>query len=76
VPFFLDQGMDQASQFLDKFLLPVLILSLNKKFTRSKKHISGNCPGKEGITPNYSIINESGPDHQKLLKSEFILVTV
>lgn len=63
---FLDQGMDQASQFLDNFLLPSIDTISQQKIYKDPKSIFQEiAQAKEGITPNYSIINESGPDHQK-----------
>ena len=66
---FLDQGMKSATKFLNKFLLPsVKTISQQKIYKDPKSIFQEIAQAKEGITPRYSTLNESGPDHQKIFE--------
>lgn len=63
---FLDQGISTAYTFLDNFVLESLHqLSSQKVYKDPKSLFQEIAQAKQGITPNYKVINESGPDHQK-----------
>ena len=63
---YLDQGMTAVSQFLSRFLLPgIKIISQQKIYKDPKSLFQEIAQAKEGITPHYQTISESGPDHQK-----------
>lgn len=66
---FIDQGMDNANFFLETFLLPsVKTISKQKIYKDPKSIFQEIAQSKEGITPHYLTISESGPDHQKVFE--------
>lgn len=66
---FLDQGVESANKFLNKFLLPSINTISQKKVYKDPKSIFQEiAQAKEGITPHYLTISESGPDHQKMFE--------
>jgi ribonuclease-3 len=61
--------MDQAGHFLDSFLLlSIETISQQKIYKDPKSIFQEIAQSKEGITPNYSTLTESGPDHQKIFE--------
>ncbi|MFA6322547.1 MAG: ribonuclease III [Candidatus Buchananbacteria bacterium] len=63
---YLDQGYDSAKQFIHEFLLPELPDILAKHlYIDPKSKFQEIAQEKMGITPNYKVISESGPDHAK-----------
>ena len=63
---YLDQGYDQAKKFIE--------LNINSKLEAilkaglhidSKSHFQEVAQEKQGITPHYEVVSESGPDHDK-----------
>ena len=63
---YLDSSLTQVSKFLNKFLLPSLNnISQQKIYKDPKSLFQEIAQAKEGITPRYQTINESGPDHHK-----------
>lgn len=63
---YLDHGWEVAKGFLEKFLLVKLPYILkNKLYMDSKSHFQELAQEKVGVTPNYRVISESGPDHDK-----------
>ena len=63
---YLDSGIKAVSQFLEKTLVPsIRQLSKQKTLKDPKSIFQEIAQNKEGITPNYKTISESGPDHKK-----------
>jgi len=63
---YLDQGYDTASAFIHKFLIIHLNEILEKELYRdSKSRLQELSQEKNGITPEYRVLTESGPDHDK-----------
>ena len=64
---FLDQGLDDARKFIHTFILTHLKQLIAKGKHRDEKSVFQEiAQEKTGITPTYSAISESGPDHSKL----------
>ncbi len=65
----LDRGYDAATKFIHEFILPELPAILESKGYRdSKSHFQEEAQERLGITPNYEVIEEWGPDHAKQFK--------
>lgn len=64
---YLDQGYAVAAQFIDKYIntkLPSIIEA--GSWQDSKTKLQESCQEKEGITPTYKVLEEVGPDHNKV----------
>lgn len=62
--------LDQDSKVVEKFLLELLIPRLEQtiktqRFKDSKSLFQEFIQSREKITPNYTVLKESGPDHKK-----------
>lgn len=63
---YLDSGFTAVAKFLNKYLLPSLKeISHSKNLKDPKSLFQEIAQAKEGITPHYATIKETGPDHQK-----------
>ena len=63
---YLDQGYDVTHNFIAQHLLPYLNEIVEKKLWQdAKSHFQEQAQEKEGITPAYRVLEESGPDHDK-----------
>jgi ribonuclease-3 len=63
---YLDQGYDAARVFIEKHLFPKIDEIVKKKLWRdAKSAFQEKAQDAEGATPKYSVIRESGPDHDK-----------
>ncbi|HVV39056.1 MAG TPA: ribonuclease III [Candidatus Paceibacterota bacterium] len=63
---YLDQGYDAAKAFIEKNLFPKLDkIVADKSWRDSKSVLQERAQETEGATPYYSVINETGPDHDK-----------
>lgn len=78
---YLDQGWDTAKIFIEKNILSELPNILKHKlYLDPKSNFQELSQEKTGITPSYKVLNESGPDHNKIfevgvyLKSEQIAI--
>ena len=64
---FLDQGLDEARKFIHTFILTHLKQLIAKGKHRDEKSVFQEmAQEKTGITPTYSLVTESGPDHSKV----------
>lgn len=64
---YLDQGYDAVEAFLQKELFPKIDRVLQERsWQDAKSAYQEQAQEKEGITPTYRTISESGPDHDKL----------
>jgi len=63
---YLDGGWDAAKEFIEKNILTKLPEILkNKLYIDAKSKFQEEAQERVGITPSYSVISESGPDHNK-----------
>ncbi len=63
---YLDQGYDTARVFIEKYVFPKLDEIVQKKLWRdSKSVLQERAQEMLGATPYYSVMSESGPDHDK-----------
>ena len=63
---YLDQGVEVADAFIEKFILTRLDEIINKGLhIDSKSRFQEICQEKEEVTPYYELISEEGPDHDK-----------
>ena len=63
---FLDQGMRKSKAFLSKVLLPRLPYILKHHlYVDAKSKFQEVAQERFGVTPNYQVMSESGPDHAK-----------
>ncbi len=63
---YLDQGYDVARAFIEKHLFPKIDEIVKKKLWRdAKSAFQEKAQDAEGVTPHYSVIRETGPDHDK-----------
>lgn len=66
---FLDQGQDIVNQYLDRILLPTLKkIASQEQIKDPKSYFQEIVQAKEGITPHYQTLSESGPDHKKVFQ--------
>jgi len=66
---YLDQGYQAAERFVYKHIISKLPYILeNKLYLDPKTHFQELTQEKEGITPVYKVLEESGPDHNKIFK--------
>jgi len=63
---YIDQGYNHAEEFIKKTILSTFddILS-NGSWMDPKSHLQEIVQSQEGFTPNYKVIIEEGPDHDK-----------
>lgn len=63
---YLDQGYQSAQKFLDKFLKPSITkIAKLDNLKDPKSYFQEIAQAKEGVTPHYETISQTGPDHQK-----------
>ncbi len=63
---YLDQGYDVTADFIEKNLITKLPQIIELELYRDpKSELQEKTQEEVGITPNYKVIEESGPDHQK-----------
>lgn len=63
---YLDQGFNKARQLVEKLLLPLLPGIIERgAYIDYKSHLQALIQEREKITPNYKVIREVGPDHDK-----------
>ncbi len=63
---YLDGGIEPASKFIAEHILTKLPNILKHKlYLDSKTHFQELAQEKFGITPNYKLLSEDGPDHNK-----------
>lgn len=65
--FYLDSGYDEVRGFISKYLLVKLQLILDQGLhIDAKSSFQEEAQSIVGITPEYRIMNEEGPDHNKI----------
>ncbi len=66
---YLDGGISPAFKFLDKFLEASVTKLSSKEIYKDPKSIFQEiAQSRQGITPKYKTLSESGPDHQKIFE--------
>lgn len=64
---YLDKGYDAAKEFIDRTLMPTLDQILqNGTWLDPKSRLQEMVQSREGFTPVYKVMQEEGPDHDKL----------
>jgi ribonuclease-3 len=63
---YLDQGMEKANEVIKRLLLPEKMEVQN--VDDSKSMLQEQVQEKVGVTPRYQLIQESGPDHDKVFE--------
>ncbi len=64
---YLDQGYDRAAEFITKHILSKLDAILSEGSWRDpKSHLQEVSQQRDGATPVYRVMNEEGPDHDKV----------
>ncbi len=71
---YLDQGIKKATRFVSNYMISKLenILS-NKLYLDPKSTFQEKSQEHVGITPHYSVISETGPDHAKIFEMGLFL---
>lgn len=63
---YLDQGYDAADSFIAQHLFPKVDEIVEKRLWQdAKSYFQEKSQEVEGVTPTYSVIRETGPDHDK-----------
>lgn len=63
---YLDKGYDEAKKFIETNLFPKMDEIIKKKLWRDPKStLQEKVQETEGATPYYTVVRESGPDHDK-----------
>jgi len=71
---YLDGGLEVASKFVHKTLVPQLTEIIEKKLYRDyKSQLQEIAQAKFNVTPAYKIISQKGPDHSKIFETGVIL---
>ncbi|MCX7589958.1 MAG: ribonuclease III [Patescibacteria group bacterium] len=66
---YLDQGFDSAKKFINKFIFITLSEILkNKEYKDPKSELQEIVQEKIKITPNYAVLEESGPSHKRIFR--------
>lgn len=66
---FLDAGLKETSQFLERFLEGSISLISQKQMFKDPKSLFQEIAQREaGVTPHYKTLEETGPDHRKTFK--------
>ncbi|MBI2634220.1 ribonuclease III [Candidatus Peregrinibacteria bacterium] len=64
---YLDHGYKKAEKFIEKFILRKLDEIIDHGLhIDAKSHFQEICQEKLGVTPHYDVIEEHGPDHNKI----------
>jgi ribonuclease-3 len=70
---YLDQGMEVAIKFVKKFILSKIGEGIDLKFIDAKTKWQEIAQEKYAYTPKYEVIEEQGPDHNKVYTSIAII---
>jgi len=66
---YLDQGYDAAKQFITNNLLTTFKQILDSgSWMDAKSHLQEVVQSRENVTPIYKVLEEAGPDHDKIFK--------
>jgi ribonuclease III len=71
---YLDRGFKPAKEFISKFILTDLEEILKRGLHKDAKSILQEISqDKKGVTPEYKVVSETGPDHDKIFVVEAFL---
>lgn len=63
---YLDAGLEPARQFVNKYIIEKLeYIIKEEKYIDSKSKLQETIQEKQGATPSYKLVAQSGPDHNK-----------
>lgn len=63
---FLDAGIEKVRKFLEQYLFPkTKNILTTEAYIDAKSNLQEIIQEKEGLTPTYKVLKESGPDHNK-----------
>lgn len=63
---YLDQGYDVAKRFIEKHLFPKIDDIVKKRLWQdAKSSLQEKVQEHDGVTPHYTVLEETGPDHDK-----------
>lgn len=63
---YLDQGYDAAKQFIETHLFPKIDGIVEKRLWQdAKSSLQEKVQEYDGVTPHYTVLEETGPDHDK-----------
>lgn len=66
---FLDQGIPAAAKFIHQYMLPKTAEIISSQtYIDAKSHFQELAQEKDGFTPTYQVVNENGPDHNKVFE--------
>ncbi len=66
---YVDQGYEGAKQFIDRYVITKLPYVLeNGLYMDAKSRFQESAQELIGVTPTYRVLEESGPDHDKMFK--------
>jgi len=66
---YMDQGYEMSQQFITRWVLPKLEFVLeNGLYMDAKSRFQESAQEIVGVTPSYRVLEEEGPDHDKLFK--------
>lgn len=66
---YLDQGYEKAKEFISDNLITHLPKIIEEKlYIDPKSHFQELAQEREGITPRYEVVSETGPDHNKVFE--------
>jgi ribonuclease III len=66
---YLDQGYEAANKFItDRLLSKLKNILENELYIDAKSKFQEIAQSKVGVTPSYHVLEESGPDHDKIFK--------
>ena len=66
---YLDRGYDQAAKFINTHMISKLeYIITNDLFIDPKTRFQEQIQEKKGVTPQYKVLKEDGPDHNKLFE--------
>jgi len=66
---YLDQGYEVATRFISEHLLPMIEDIVRKRLWQdAKSYFQEKAQEAWGHTPTYDVVNEDGPDHDKLFE--------
>lgn len=64
---YLDQGYAPAAKFIHEFLIVLLPEIIEKKlYIDPKSHLQERSQDQLGVTPEYKVLSDEGPDHNKI----------
>lgn len=74
---YLDQGISAVRKFLDKYLFPkIKNIIENRLDIDNKSKLQEIVQEELGFTPNYQLISETGPDHNKKFEMAVVIGSI